>query len=429
MSKITVRQAKKINGVLRVPADKSITHRAVMISSIAKGKSIVHNFLNGGDCMATIDAFKHMGISIEENGANLSISGRGLYGLNKPESELYLGNSGTTARLLMGILAAQPFSTVLTGDESLSKRPMDRVCAPLSEMGASFSSGGKKNSLPITITGGKLKPINYTTPVPSAQVKSSILLAGLYAGGLTTVSEKVRSRDHTERMLALFGADIKRDGLKAVVKGGIDLKAHDVRVPGDISSSAFFIALAALLNKSRITVEEVGTNPARTGFLEVLKRMGGRFDLNNTEERDSEPAADITVSHSGLNGVEIKEDEIPAMIDEIPIIMVLASLSEGLSVIKGAGELRVKETDRISSMSANLAKMGACIKIDDDDIIIKGPSKLKGASVESFGDHRTAMAMIIAGLCAEGDTTVMDTQCIDTSFPRFMDTLKRVVIF
>lgn len=435
MAKITVAPAKKIEGVIEVPPDKSISHRAVMLGSIAEGTTEVKNFLMGDDCLCTIEAFREMGININPKSQipKLIIEGKGLRGLKKPNKELYLGNSGTTMRIILGILAGQDFECVLSGDGSLSKRPMGRVAEPLEMMGAKINSkfeirnpkqiqNSKSQDIypPLKIKGGfPLKAIKYKLPVASAQVKSAVLLAGLYADGVTEVEESVKSRDHTERMLKGFGADIDINGLKVSIKKSRLKAKGEIFVPGDISSAAFFIVAALILKSSRLTIKDLGVNPTRTGAIDILKAMGGRIEVSNIKETGAEPMADLTVSSSDLKGVTIEGEIVPRAIDELPIIMVAAAFAKGQTIIKDAAELRVKETDRISSMAANLRKMGSDINLEGDTIIINGVDALRGAEVESFQDHRTAMSMAIAGLRAEGETAILDTGCINKSFPEF----------
>ncbi|MCM8782659.1 MAG: 3-phosphoshikimate 1-carboxyvinyltransferase [Candidatus Omnitrophica bacterium] len=434
-NKIIVSSAKKIEGTIEVPPDKSISHRAVMIGAIAEGTTEVDNFLMGEDCLRTIEAFREMGIKITQNpkpktqSSNIVIEGRGLRGLREPEKELYLGNSGTTMRIILGILAGQDFECILTGDESLSKRPMKRVIEPLAMMGAEINarftpqcSKLKDKYPPLRIKGRyPLKAIRYNLPFPSAQVKSAILLAGLYANGTTEVIEPVQSRDHTERMLKEFNANIKSEGRKISIEGAKLKSKGIIVIPGDISSAAFFIVAALILKSSKVTIKNLGVNTTRTGIIDILRNMGAQIELSNLKQDYFEPTADVTVKSSTLKGITIHPEIIPRLIDELPIIMVAAALSRGLTVIKGAGELRVKETDRIFSMTTNLKKMGADITVDGDDILINGPAMLQGAEVDSSNDHRTAMAMAIAGLMAEGKTTILNTACIKKSFPGFED--------
>lgn len=428
MSSVKIESISRLRGRVSPPGDKSISHRAIMLSSIAKGKSSVSNLLESLDCSATIEAFMKMGISIRlGRDKTAAIEGGGLQGLKEPDSELYLGNSGTTMRLLLGILAGQNFKVTLTGDESLSKRPMRRVTSPLRLMGADIEGVDDANLAPLTIRGSRLKPIEYITPVASAQVKSAIILAGLYAEGTTRVTEPYLSRDHTERMLKLFGAELKKEGLSVSVKGlqAEELIPQSILIPGDISSAAFFITLGVLAKNSEISITSCGINPTRCGILKVLKRMGARLEIIN-EKKEYEPYADIVPGYSSLKATKITKDEIPLLIDEIPLLALCATQAEGATVMEGVGELRVKETDRVNSIVANLKAMGADIESEGDKIIINGPAKLKGARVESFGDHRTAMMLIIAGCIAKGTTTVNNTECIATSFPDFMDRLEEL---
>lgn len=430
--KLTIKPAKRIVGTITVPADKSISHRAVMFGSIAEGITNVKNFLVGEDCLRTMEAFKAMGVEIKMtprlcsgfnlSGYSLRIHGKGLYGLEKPKEPIYCGNSGTTIRLLSGILAGQDFQVTLTGDESLSKRPMTRIAAPLRMMGADV----RGEHPPLVIRGGKLKAIDYALPVASAQVKSCILLAGLYADGETSVAEPVSSRDHTERMLRLFGVKLKKEGKRISIKGGQQLKAKDLELPADISSAAFFIVAASIVKNSKITIKAVGVNPTRTGVLDIMKAMGAKITVVSQKTDDIEPIADLIIESANLKGATIKGEIIPKAIDELPVIMVAATQAKGTTKILGAKELRVKETDRIKSMVWGLKKMGADIKVKGDDIYIKGPTKLKGARLKSFGDHRTAMSFAVAGLVAAGQTAIEDTDCILTSFPNFKELLSEI---
>ncbi|MFC1807824.1 3-phosphoshikimate 1-carboxyvinyltransferase [Candidatus Omnitrophota bacterium] len=428
MSHIKVNKLSGLHGSISVPGDKSISHRAIMISSLAKGKSSVSNFLNGLDCRATADAFVKMGIPISfQSDGTMIIEGNGLHGLNKPESDLYLGNSGTTMRLLMGILAGQNFSTILSGDESLSVRPMKRVAKPLRSMGALIEGADDANLAPLTINGSKLNAITYNSPVASAQVKSAIMFAGLFADGVTRVTEPHKSRDHTERMLKLYGADLDVDGLSISVKGMVDSKLHPqpIIIPGDISSAAFLIALGVLTENSELIIRSCGINPTRIGILNVLGRMGADVELLNQKE-DFEPQADILVKSSSLRSTKITRNEIPLLIDEIPIISLCATQAKGTTTIEGVGELRVKETDRINSIMTNLKAFGADLRCEGDDLFINGPSKLEGAPCDSFGDHRTAMMSVVAGAIASGETIVNDTDCISISFPGFIELLYKI---
>lgn len=410
---------------MTLPGDKSISHRAVMIGSIAEGQTRVKNLLDCDDCNYTIRAFRDMGITIKKEGKHTIISGKGLRELKKPKSAIDVGNSGTSMRILAGILAGQKFDSTMEGDTSLSNRPMMRVVEPLLQMGAGITTatGGFP---PLSISGGAVKPINYRMPIPSAQVKSAILFAGLYADGTTIIEEAFKSRDHTERMLKYYGADIKVDGLKISLKGGPELKGRSFEVPGDVSSASFFMAGAVLLQDSKIRIDGVGINPTRAGILEVMSRMGAKINVLNKRGM-FEPVGDVEVEASRTKGIVIEESDIPGIIDELPIIFVLASLSKGKTVIKGAEELRVKETDRINSMKENLERMGARIEVNKDEITIEGVESLKGsANLRSFGDHRTCMAMAIAALTAKGASVIDDAGCITKSFPEFFDVLEKL---
>ncbi len=420
-----------------------------MLASISEGTTRIKNLLLGDDCLRSIEAFRAMGVRIEvaapSYGALLAaqgaaatdiiIHGVGLYGLKKPAHLLYLGNSGTTMRILPGILAGQDFQVVLKGDSSLSKRPMMRIARPLRKMGArvvgSRNTGyGRRNTEihpPLKIKGGKLKAITYKSKVASAQVKSCILLAGLFAKGTTSVTEPVKSRDHTERMLKMFGVKCQVSGLGCQVKGPARLKSsRTIEIPGDISSAAFFIVAGCVLPNVKVVIENVGLNPTRTGILDVLKKMGADIRITKHESRvtNYEPRGDIITKSSKLKGVTISSREVVRAIDEIPIIMLAACLAKGPTVIKGVGELRVKETDRIKSMVTNLRKMGGEIKVKGDRLTVRGGKFLHGARVSSYGDHRTAMSMLTAGLFAKGKVIVTGLDCINKSFPDFLKTLK-----
>lgn len=421
-----IKPIKKIEGEIKIAGDKSISHRAAMLGAVSIGETRIKNFLMADDCIATINAFKNMGVAVTV-GDIIKIKGAGLKGLKRPTKKLYLGNSGTSMRLLLGILAGQDFEAILSGDESLSNRPMKRVTVPLRKMGADIQGRDDANFAPLKIRGGSLKAVTYDSPIASAQVKSAILLAGLYAKGTTSVREPLKSRDHTERMLKLLGANISIDGLKVSIAASNTLKAKDIEVPGDISGAAFFMVAALLLDGSKITIKNVGVNETRTGIIDILKRMGGEIDVK-TIKTDWEPIADITVSSSNLKATTIDRGEIPRAIDELPALMIAAAFAKGRTVIKGASELRVKETDRIESMRENLRRMGGGLASEGDDVIIEGKDGLRGAQLFSFGDHRTAMAMSVAALRASGDSVINDTACVSTSFPKFFDTLKSISV-
>lgn len=421
MKPLKIEPIGRLSGEVSVPGDKSISHRAIMLGAIARGRTSIKGLPDSDDCNYTMRAFNGMGIKIDRSGGITYIEGKGLKGLKMPNGPIYAGNSGTTMRILPGILAGQDFEATLTADEGLSKRPMRRIVEPLSLMGIDIRARGNEYP-PVIIRGGKVKAIDYQMPLASAQVKSAILFAALYADGATIVREKIKSRDHTERMMGYFGADIDVDGLIVTLKGGRELKHCGIEIPADISSASFFMAGASLLKGSSVRIDRVGINPSRAGILDIFSRMGVNINISNRSDI-YEPVADITVEHGKPRGVTIEEDMIPGIIDELPIIFVMASLSSGRTVIKGARELRVKETDRIASMQANLEKMGARIDVRDNDIIIDGVSLLKGAPLKSFGDHRTCMAMTIAALTAEGDSTIDDTGCVNKSFPGFFQVL------
>ncbi len=423
MNRIKIRYRGPLRGEITTPPDKSISHRAVMLSSIAEGKGIIRNFLHAEDPLSTLNAFRQMGIDIKIQDNEIEVNGRGLTGLREPPGVIECGNSGTTMRLLSGVLAAQPFSTTLTGDASLRSRPMQRIIRPLAQMGADIISeeGGYP---PLVISGHRLKPIMYNSPVASAQVKSAILLAGLYTDGITTVTEPGKSRDHTERMLKAMGAEMVLKELCVSVKGRASLKPLDMSVPGDLSSAAFFIVAGLLIPGSEILIRNTGINPTRTGLIYILKKMGADIMLENEREVSGEPVADLIVKHSCLKGVEIGGDLVLKAIDEFPVLCVAASKAEGRTRITGAAELRVKESDRISVMAAELGKMKVNIKELDDGLIIEGRERLDSAVIQSHGDHRIAMSMAIAGLAAEGETLIEDAGCVDTSFPGFMNMLE-----
>jgi len=425
MKPIKIDPVKSLRGDVVVPGDKSISHRALMLGAIAEGVTNIKNILDCDDCNYTAEALRSAGVSIEAGRGGAVVKGVGLFGLKKPEGAVNVGESGTSMRLLSGIFAGQRFDTVLIGKDALNRRPMNRIIEPLSLMGAAIDSapGGYP---PLAIKGSKLHSVSYRMQVPSAQVKSAILLAGLYADGTTVVEEGNITRDHTERALKHFGSDIEKDGLEIKIKGPGRLLAKDVEVPGDISSAAFLITCAVIIPGSSIRIKGVGMNPTRGGMLKVLSGMGAKIKLAG-QKYGFEPSSDIIVESSRTKGIVIEKDILPSLIDELPAIFVVASLSEGTTVIKGAEELRVKETDRIVSMRENLSRMGACIKVDGSDIIIEGVRRLNGASLKSFGDHRTCMAMYIAALAAEGGSSIDDAGCVNKSFPRFFSEMEKIL--
>jgi 3-phosphoshikimate 1-carboxyvinyltransferase len=423
MTSLVVQKAPKgLRGDLAFPGDKSLTHRAIIFGSLAEGDSSFTNALSGEDCVCTRRAFESMGVAIDApSPTRLTIHGKGLRALKPPKGELYLGNSGTSIRLLLGLLAGQPFEARLTGDPSLSQRPMRRVTDLLKEMGAKIEGRDGANFAPLTIRGGDLMPIDATLPVPSAQVKSALLLAGLYAKGRTRVTEPVKSRDHTERFLRYFGAAVEEKGASVSVEGGQALQARSFEIAGDISSAAFFMAGALLVPGSEVRFRNVLWNPTRTGIVEVLKRMGARFEDLKVHAEGPEPTADFSLRSQKLKAFEIRKEELPSLIDEIPVLAVLATQAEGTSVIHEADELRVKETDRIVSMTTGLSRLGAKVRVEGSTLFIEGPVPLRGASNTSFKDHRTAMALAVAALIAEGPSRIDDVDCIRTSFPEFFD--------
>ena len=419
-----------LRGTLYVPGDKSISHRAVMLGSIASGTTTISNFLAGEDCLSTIDCFRKMGVEILQNGSEVTVKGRGISGLKEPRDILNVGNSGTTTRLLLGILSGCPFHACLIGDESIAKRPMARVTNPLRQMGAKIDGRENGNYTPISIRGGNLQSINYESPVASAQVKSAILLAGLHAEGTTSVTEPHKSRDHTERMLTLFGGKVISDGLTVSVDGKQALTGTHVDVPGDISSAAFFLVAGATVPDSEIVLKNVGLNPTRTGILDVLERMGADMIIENVRNEDSEPFGDITIRTSRLTGVEIEGQLIPRLIDEIPIIALLATQAEGTTVIRDASELRVKETDRIATVVSELTKLGADIEATEDGMIIRGKTKLNATNcvVDSYGDHRIGMMLAIAACITKGNVTLSRSEAINVSYPSFFEHLHTLLM-
>ena len=414
---MVIQKIKKAVGQIKVPGDKSISHRAVMLGSLANGVTEISGFLKGADCLSTIDCFRKMGIDIDINGENVTVHGNGLRGLKKPDEMLYTGNSGTTTRLLCGILAGQNFDTSITGDASIQKRPMGRVVQPLSMMGAKIEN----EYCPLYITGTKLHGIDYKMPVASAQVKTAIILAGLYAYGETVIHEIEKSRDHTELMLSAMGADLTVDNLDITVKPTNDLTAVNVDVPGDISSAAFFLVLGAIMPNSQITVTNVGINPTRTGIIDVLKDMGADITLENVHTSAGETVADITVRSSSLKGTTVGGDIIPRLIDELPIIAVAAVFADGQTVIKDAQELKVKETNRIRAVVDEFNKCVIDITETDDGMIINGGKSIHGADFKTYDDHRMAMSLTVLAQLADGESTLDDSDCACVSYPTFFD--------
>lgn len=419
-------QITKVNalkGTVTVPGDKSISHRSIMFGAISCGLTEVSNFLQGADCLSTISCFQKLGIEIKNDTSTVKIYGKGLHGLTAPSTILDAGNSGTTTRLISGILAGQPFDTTITGDASIQKRPMGRIMTPLSMMGASFVSEKNNNCAPFTIHGGSLHGIHYDSPVASAQVKSSILLAGLYADGKTSVTEPQLSRNHTELMLRGFGANITSEGTTASIEPDPELIGQKIIVPGDISSAAYFIAAGLITPGSEILIKNVGINPTRDGIIRVAKAMGGNVVLLDERTVSGEPAADLLVTSSDLTATEVGGDLIPALIDEIPVIAVMACFAKGTTVIKDAQELKVKESDRIAVVTENLKAMGADIEATEDGMIIHGGKPLTGTQIQTHLDHRIAMAFAVAGMNADKTTTFSDSSCVDISYPGFFTDL------
>ncbi len=435
MSVKSVTRKTGLRGEIHIPGDKSISHRSVMFGSLSLGTTEITNFLEGADCLSTIDCFRKMGVTIEKTPQAVLVHGKGMHGLHAPDSVLNVGNSGTTTRLMSGILSGQNFSSVMSGDESLNSRPMGRIMTPLRQMGAKITSINENDRAPLRIEPGKLHGISYPSPVASAQVKSAVLLAGLYADGKTSVTEPALSRNHTELMLKSFGASVTSavhtDGrAMAEILPCKELYGQKICVPGDISSAAYFIAAAALTPDSELLIKNVGINPTRAGFLEVCRSMGVDFTLLNESVQGGEPRADILIRTSNLKGTVIEGGVIPTLIDEIPMIAVMAACAEGATIIRDAAELKVKETNRIDTVTAGLTAMGASITPTDDGMIIEGSGSpsgiyapLHGAQIDSFLDHRIAMSFAIAGLAADGETVIRDSQCVDVSYPSFFATL------
>ncbi|MGM7701673.1 3-phosphoshikimate 1-carboxyvinyltransferase [Pseudalkalibacillus sp. Hm43] len=418
------KREKGLQGTLKVPGDKSVTHRSIMFGGMAEGKTIVRDFLDSADCRSTMRCMKQLGVQIEQLGSELHIVGVGRGGLKEPEHVLDVGNSGTTIRLMTGILAGAPIYSVLVGDDSIHRRPMSRVVDPLRQMGADIHGREDGRLAPISIKGGKTRGIRYESPIASAQVKSALLLCGLNSEGTTTVKEPYVSRDHTERMLKSFGVEVMREGTSVQIKGGQKLKGTDVQVPSDISSAAFFMVAAAITPGSSIRLEKVGLNPTRTGIMDVLEKMGATYSISNEQTINEEPIGDIDVSYSKLRGTEINGEIIPRLIDEIPVIALLASQAEGITTIKDASELRYKETDRIAAITDQLKNIGIDIEPTEDGMIIHGKQKVKGGNADSLGDHRIGMMLAIASCISESPVTVRDVSAIGVSYPNFLNDLE-----
>ena len=418
-------RAKQLNGQIEVPADKSISHRSIMFGAIAKGTTTVKNFLRGEDCLSTLNGFKELGVPIEDDGQTITIQGVGFEGLKPALGPIDLGNSGTSIRLMMGILAGTNFQTTLFGDEYLNRRPMQRVMAPLNQMGAHLVGFENTQYPPISIQGAKLAPITYEMPVASAQVKSAIIFAALQAQGTSTIIEKEPSRNHTEQMIKQFGGEIEVSGKTIRVTGPQQLTGQEVIVPGDISSAAFFIVAAAILKNSQVVLKNVGINPTRTGILDVLEAMGGTFELSEIDEANE--SATITVTSSTLKATTIQGADIPRLIDELPIIALLATQAEGTTIIKDAQELKVKETNRIDATCEELQKLGANIEPTDDGMIIHGPVQLHGGKVSSRGDHRIGMMLQIAALLTEKIVELDKAEAVAVSYPQFFEDLASLI--
>ena len=413
-----------LRGEITVPGDKSISHRAVMLGALASGTTHITGFLMGEDCLSTIDCFRKMGVDITVTNDEVIVEGVGLHGLCAPEEPLYTGNSGTTTRLLCGILAGQPFTVTLSGDASIQKRPMGRVIKPLREMGASIE-GKSDNYCPLTLYPSELYGIEYRLPVASAQLKSAILLAGLYAEGQTTVIEPAPSRDHTERMFRALGVEIETHGNTITLNPPEDLHAIDIAVPGDISSAAFFLVAGSIVQGSALTIKNVGINPTRTGILDVLREMGADITITNLRE-ESEPVCDLVVKHSPLHGVEIGGTIIPRLIDELPVIAVAAAYAEGETVIRDAQELKVKESNRIAAMVTELKKAGVDVEETDDGMIVRGGKRPHGADFDTYNDHRIAMSLAVLALGASGSCRIDNPDVVAISYPNYFETLEKL---
>lgn len=428
---ITLKKSRALRGQVIPPPDKSISHRAVFFSSLAYGKSRLTNVLRAGDTNSTINAFRMLGVEIEElPDGSLSIDGPGFMQLKEPQNVIDCGNSGTTTRLLSGVLSGFSFFSVLSGDQSLRSRPMFRVIEPLKQMGAKITARDNRY-LPMAIKGGGLKAITYKMPVASAQVKSAIMLAGLMADGETVIEEPIKSRDHTERMLRAYGVDVTVNGIKISLTRPLDdaMSSCDITVPGDISSAAFFIAGALMVEGSELLIKDVGLNPTRTGFIDVIKKMGGSVEVLDETEVSGEPLGSLICKYTDtLSPIILSEEDIPSLIDEFPILCVLATRANGVTEIRGAGELRVKESDRIAAIVTELRKMGVNIQEYEDGVAIEGPAALKAsAQLQSYGDHRIAMALSIAAISAEGESVINGTEAVGISYPKFFDTLETLI--
>lgn len=422
---------KPLRGTLTVSGDKSISHRAVMLGSLATGTTEIEGFLPGEDCLSTIRCFRSMGVQIEQNGSSVKVFGRGLRGLTAPAGILDCGNSGTTTRLLSGVLAAQHFNSVLSGDASIQRRPMKRIMIPLRAMGADITSVSGNDCAPLSVHGKQLYGIHFNSPIASAQVKSAVLLAGLYASGQTTVTEPALSRDHTERMLRSFGAKVLtgnfEDRPSVTVTETQNLYGTEISVPGDISSAAFFLVGASIVPGSEVVLRNVGINPTRDGVISALRAMGAKIEVLEVRNEDSEPAADLLVRYAPLHGTEIGGALIPRLIDELPVLAAAAAVAEGRTVIRDAAELKVKESNRIRTMAEGLSRLGAQVAETEDGLIIDGGAALHGGAVESYSDHRIAMSFAILSLVTDGEVRISDPDCVNISAPTFYEDLKSLL--
>lgn len=427
MERLGFGKSNPLKGIVKVPGDKSITHRAIMLGALAEGETWVQDFLPAEDCLRTLAIFQALGIQIERQQESLRIYGKGPQGLREPTDVMDAGNSGTCIRLMTGLLSGQSFFSVLTGDSSLRQRPMRRVVDPLRDMGAVILGREDSNLAPLAIQGRPLRGIEYHVPIPSAQVKSALLLAGLYASGRTTIHETAKSRDHAERMLKHFGVELEERGLSVSLVGPASLQPREVQVPGDISSAAFLMVAASVVKGSELQILDVGLNPTRTGILEILLEMGADIQVESQREFSGEPVGNLTIRSSSLRGTVVKGEKLLRALDEFPILCVAAALAHGETVISDAAELRVKETDRITAMVQELSKMGVQVEELEDGVRIVGKGKLQGAACDSHGDHRVALALSVAGLAAKGETLVKNTECVEVSFPGFYQLLKSVI--
>lgn len=424
--KAVVKRSKGFRGEILVPQDKSICHRAAFIGALASGSTEIANFLDADDCLATLRCLQKLGVEVaREKDHRTTIKGKNLFGFREPRTILDTQNSGTTARFLLGLLSGQNFFSVVTGDSSLRRRPMKRVVEPLRQMGALIDGRDRGNHLPLAVRGQRLNGMKHRLSVPSAQLKSALILASLLSEGESEIEEPIPSRDHTERMLDYLGAAIKKENNLIKIHGRRTFEGQKIIIPGDFSSASFFITAATLIENSNVVLPDVGINPTRTGFMNILLKMGGRINIHDEKTVCNEPVGTLVVSSSSLKGKEIQSDEIPTLIDEIPLIALLAAQAKGKTIIRGASELRVKESDRIAALACNFKKMGLEIEEMEDGFRIEGPQTLRGASLQSFGDHRMAMAMAVAGLIAEGETEIEDFACHNISFPNFYSLLKK----